>query len=75
MNRYLFLLTTEHYSYDEHRGFVVSADTPELARRIANRAAHRWQKGTFIDPKKSKCRKIGLASVKQGVVLSDFHAG
>lgn len=81
MTRFLYLLKLrkQHtFEYDYPDGFVVSAESPIQARRIAQKASgeKRWD-GTprWLDPQDTTVRKIGLSTVKQGVVLTSERAG
>jgi len=62
--------------YDAYNGFVIAAESEEIAREIANEDPGA-EGSIWENPQLSSCLYIGEAAdhVVEGVVLSDFHAG
>ncbi len=65
-------------TYDEHRGFVVSASDEEAARNIVyeflDKEAYRreqpfWKNGAWS----TTCKQIGISIVPEGIILRDFY--
>jgi hypothetical protein len=59
--------------YDEAAGFVVVAESPDEARRLAAEQYGDEGSDTWLAPSRSTCKVID--STRQGVVLRDFRAG
>lgn len=71
----LWLITTEEYSWDDYKGFVVRAETEDQARTMAEGEAGTYSNGSvFADKTKSKCEEI-KAKGEAGVILDSFNAG
>jgi len=68
--------------WDTYQGFVISAETPEQARRIAqesggaethaNNYTDRFP--AWIDPAYSSCVELE-PTAEPGIIISDFNAG
>jgi hypothetical protein len=74
----LWLLTNEDADgavYDVYNGFVIAAESEEIAREIANESP--GDEGSIWEnPKLSSCELIGISeTLSEGIVLSDFHHG
>ena len=75
MKLYL-LMRLEGAWYDEVNGFVVSARTPQEARKVCQEKV--YDDGpSFLDTKQVTCKLISKSSIytKPQVVLRDFRAG
>lgn len=79
----LYLLTRKEHctaDYDEHRGFVVAAESAGEARAIAHNGARSLDAERtrhWLESGSTACKGIGIANkgVKAGIVLADFNAG
>lgn len=60
--------------WDENNGFVISAESPDHARRIASENARGEGKETWLSPTGSSCELL-TDTAPVGVVIRDFHAG
>jgi hypothetical protein len=71
----LWLLTTNHYDYDQYSGFVVRATNEKKARELAAEACGRSGNGPeFLNPKRSKCEPLSARGEAE-VILESFNAG
>lgn len=63
MEKYIWMLkeTEDRYNVDEVHKFVVMAEDEEKARSVAAEDAMDEGANFWKDPKKSSCKKIGIA--------------
>lgn len=77
---YIYRLTRPTGGWDENRGFVVVAESPRGARKIAaQRVSGDEPHEIWLDPKQTKCEQVGGYTTgafrKPQIVLTDFLAG
>ena len=75
--RYEEVPAWQSWPYDKYHGFLVSASSADLARKVADKKGgdeNRDHNRPWLDSAKSSCVRL-TASARTGVILSDFHAG
>lgn len=69
------LKAKENNGYDVADGFVIRADTPKQARKLASKECGGEGKEIWLRAKHSICRGIESCSGRHKVILIDFKAG
>lgn len=63
----------EYFSWDCNLGFVVRADSPSEARKIASKKQSDEGDEVWLDPSITSCRQLKSLGPK-GVVLTDYRS-
>lgn len=77
----IFLVSVEHYSYDEYDAMVVIADNEQEAIEMCkekdydNTKSHGWGDGFFKDQGKITAEEISLNTSESDIILKSFNAG
>ena len=75
----IYLVTRKSGSgYDEYRGHVVAAHSPQTARRLCPMGDECQGQNIWLDPSRTICTEVGEAADRitlPMVLLSDFTAG
>lgn len=77
MNIYLLKNLTANHLYDVAEGFVIVAETPASARKMAASRCGDEGSEVWLSAATSSCRKVGVAieSAKPEILMRDFVRG